>query len=120
MIEISSSQNIIGTKKITRQRLLTRSATSRWALPLILVFQALMAWLLLQNTAFRDESLYVYAGRQIWQAWLGGPPVTDPYSYYISGYPYVFPLIEGGLGSLGGLELARALSLVCILMLTAG
>ncbi|HEY0756624.1 MAG TPA: glycosyltransferase family 39 protein [Ktedonobacteraceae bacterium] len=119
MIGISSPQELTGARKITRKRVLTHAATSRWALPLILAFQTLVSWLLLQNTAFQDEALYVYAGRQIWQAWLGGPPVTDPYSYYISGYPYVFPLIGGGLDLLGGIELARAFSLLCMLIATA-
>jgi len=117
--EISSPQLSVETKKITRKRLLTNIAMSRWSLPLILTFQALLSWILLQNTDFQDEALYVYAGRQIWQQWLGGAPFLDHYSYYFSGYPYVYPIIGGGLDLLGGLELARSFSLVCMLIVTA-
>jgi 4-amino-4-deoxy-L-arabinose transferase-like glycosyltransferase len=118
MIGTSSSQELIGARNVTRRHLLTRVMASRWSLPLILAFQALTSWTLLQNTAFQDEALYIYAGRQIWQSWSGGPPLIDPYSYYFSGYPYVFPLIGGGLDMLGGLELVRAFSLICMLIVT--
>ena len=88
-------------------------------MPLILAFQAVISYLLLQNTAFQDEALYIYAGRQIVQHWLGGPPLFDNYSFYFSGYPYVYPIIGGALDMLGGLELARLFSLVCMLIVTA-
>ncbi len=119
MIEISLPQQSVKTKKITRKRLLTDMTMSRWSLPLILAFQALLSWTLLQNTAFQDEALYVYAGRQIWQHWLGGPPLLDNYSYYFSGYPYLYPIIGGALDMLGGLELARSFSTICMLIVTA-
>ena len=86
---------------------------------LILAFQGVVAWLLLQNTAFQDEALYIYAGRQILQAWLGGPPLLNDYSYFFSGNPYVFPLIAGALDMLGGLELVRLFSTICMLIVTA-
>jgi 4-amino-4-deoxy-L-arabinose transferase-like glycosyltransferase len=104
----------IGEHRSDRERWFTG-----WLLPLILAFQALLAWILLQNTAFQDEALYIYAGREIWQNWLGGPPVLEPYSYYFSGYPYVYPIIGGGLDMIGGLELVRAFSLICMLTVTA-
>ena len=69
MIEASLPQQSVETKKITRKRLLTVVTMSRWSLPLILAFQALLSWALLQNTAFQDEALYIYAGGQIWQHW---------------------------------------------------
>ncbi len=119
MVEISSLQQSVETKKITRKRLLTGITMSRWSLPLILAFQALLSWTLLQNTAFQDEALYIYAGRQIWQHWLGRLPLLDNYSEYFSGYPYVYPIIGGALDMLGGLELARFFSLVCMLIVTA-
>src|SRR5260370_27184330 len=102
-----------------RKAHLTEVTMSRWSLPLILAFQALLSWTLLQNTIFQDEALYVYAGRQIWQYWLGGQPLMESYSYYFSGYPYVYPIIGGALDMLGGLELARSFSLVCMLIVTA-
>src|SRR6266699_7042267 len=119
MIEATSPQQSAETKKITRKRLLTGVTLSRWSLPLILAFQALLSWTLLQNTAFQDEALYVYAGRQIWQHWLVGLPLLENYSYFFSGYPYVYPLIGGALDMVGGLELARSFSLACMLVTTA-
>ncbi|MFL5691195.1 MAG: hypothetical protein ACJ795_05260, partial [Ktedonobacteraceae bacterium] len=118
VIEISSPQQPVETKKITRKHLLTDLTMSRWSLPLLLTFQALLSLTLLQNTAFQDEALYIYAGRQIWQYWLGGPPLLDSYSYYFSGYPYVYPIIGGALDMLGGLDLVRLFSLVCMLIVT--
>ena len=119
MIETSLPQQSVETKKITRKRLLADVTMSRWSLPLILAFQALLSWTLLQNTAFQDEALYIYAGQQIWHDWLGGPPLLDNYSYYFSGNPYVFSIIGGPLDMLGGLELVRFFSLVCMLIVTA-
>lgn len=119
MIGISSPQQPVEVKTITRKHLLINVTMLCQPLPLILAIQALLSWILLQNTAFQDEALYVYAGRQIWQAWLGGPPLVDPYSYYFSGYPYVYPIIGGALDLLGGLELARLFSLICMLIATA-
>ncbi len=119
MIEISAPQQSAETKKIMRKAHLTEVTMSRWSLPLILTFQALLSWTLLQNTAFQDEALYVYAGRQIWQYWLGGPRLLESYSYYFSGYPYVYPIIAGALDMLGGLELVRSFSLACMLIVTA-
>src|SRR6266480_939016 len=84
VIEIFSPQQSAGTKKITRKRLLADITMSRWSLPLLLAFQALLSWTLLQNTAFQDEALYIYAGRQIWQHWLGRLPLLDNYSEYFS------------------------------------
>jgi len=118
VIKVSSSQQSVETKKITRKPLLANVTMSRWSLPLILAFQALFSWILLQNTAFQDEALYIYAGRQIWQHWLGGPPSLDHYSYYFSGYPYVYAIIGGGLDMVGGLILARSFSLACMLVVT--
>ncbi len=119
MIETSSPQQSVETKTITRKRQLTDLTMSRWSLPLILAFQALLSWILLKNTAFQDEALYVHAGEQIWQHWLNGLPLVDPYSYYFSGYPYVYPIIGGALDMVGGLELVRSFSLVCMLITTA-
>jgi len=118
VIETSSPQQSVKTKTITRKPQLTDLMMSRWLLPLILVFQALISWLLLQNTAFQDEALYVYAGGQVWRHWLSGLPLLDPYNYYFSGYLYVYPIIGGALDKVGGLELVRSFSLVCMLIVT--
>jgi 4-amino-4-deoxy-L-arabinose transferase-like glycosyltransferase len=84
----------------------------------VLVLQAAVSVAVLRNTAFQDEALYLYAGRQIIHHWNGGPVVYEPYASYFSGYPYVYPVIGGFLDMVGGLELARAFSLVCMLGVT--
>ena len=119
MIELSSKQPVAVTKKIILKRSLAATTLSRWSLPLILAFQAVLSWMLLQNTAFQDEGLYIYAGRQILQNWFWHQPLFDRYSFYFSGYPYVYPIIAGGLDMLGGLELVRSFSLICMLVVTA-
>jgi Dolichyl-phosphate-mannose-protein mannosyltransferase len=106
----------VQTKKITRKRLVTMS---RWSLPLILAFQALISWTLLHNTAFQDEALYLYAGRQLFRYWMGGPVPLDHYAFYFSGYPGVYPVLGGVLDMIGGLELARSFSLFCMLGVNA-
>ncbi len=44
----------------------------------ILALQVLPG-LSLHNTAFQDEALYLYAGRQVYDQMLGGPAVTGHY-----------------------------------------
>ncbi|MGH3188246.1 MAG: ArnT family glycosyltransferase [Streptosporangiaceae bacterium] len=91
--------------------------SGRWPIFLILALQALVSVTMLHNTAFQDEALYLYAGRQIIHHWNGGPVPPD-YTFYFSGYPYVYPVIGGFLDMIGGLELARSFSLACMLGVT--
>jgi len=93
--------------------------SARGSLTLVLAVQAVVSVGTLRNTAFQDEALYLYAGRQIVRHLLGGPAPLDHYAFYFSGYPFVYPLIGGYLDRIGGLELARAFSLVCMLGVTA-
>lgn len=90
-----------------------------WPLILVLGLQALVALTTLRNTAFQDEGLYLFAGRQILRHWTGGPAPLEQYAFYFSGYPYFYPVLGGLLDKLGGLELARAFSLGCMLGVTA-
>ena len=92
---------------------------ARWPIILILALQAAVSVATLRNTAFQDEALYLYAGRQIIHHWNGGPVIYDPYATYFSGYPYVYPVIGGFLDMIGGMELARSFSLACMLGVTA-
>jgi 4-amino-4-deoxy-L-arabinose transferase-like glycosyltransferase len=85
-----------------------------WA---ILALQT-VASLGLRNTAFQDEALYLYAGRQYFNFLRGGPPVTEPYGQYFAGLPYFYPLLAGIVDSVGGLEAARLLSLGFMLLVT--
>jgi 4-amino-4-deoxy-L-arabinose transferase-like glycosyltransferase len=118
-MQISSTPPLVATKKITLKRSLASIPLSRWSLPLILAFQAVLSWTLLQNTAFQDEGLYIYAGRQILQNWFWHQPLYDRYSYYFSGYPYVYPVIAGAIDMWGGLEATRLFSLLCMLIVTS-
>jgi 4-amino-4-deoxy-L-arabinose transferase-like glycosyltransferase len=99
-------------------RILAGVIPSSWALGLILALQAIIAVTTLRNTVFQDEGLYLYAGRQILRYWMGGPAPVEQYGFYFSGYPYVYPVIGGFLDKIGGLELARDFSLVCMLGVT--
>lgn len=92
---------------------------ARWPLALILAMQAVACLTTLHNTAFQDEGLYLYAGRQIIHHWLGGPAPLDHYAFYFSGYPAVYPVIGGFLDMISGLELARDFSLGCMLGVTS-
>lgn len=115
MSEVFLSRQTIKTKQITRKRRLAGVAMSRWSLPLILVSQALLSWILLRNTAFQDEALYLFAGREIISGWLGLPHFPVTWAYFLSGYAYFYPVIGGTLAMLGGVELARMFSLLCMM-----
>ena len=60
----------------------------------LLTLQA-FASLTLRNTAFQDEALYLYAGRQIVDWLRGGPAVTEAYATYFSGLPRLYPVLAG-------------------------
>ncbi len=99
-----------------------QARAARWTtyapLLLILALQVAEGALLLRNTAFQDESLYIYAGAQIWHSLMGGPPPPENYAQYFSGYPYEYPLLAGILNGLGGLELVRWFSTLCMVVVT--
>ena len=89
-------------------------------LMILLTFQSVVSLGLLHNTAFQDEALYLYAGRQLFNYWLkGGAAPTEAYEQFFSGHPLGYPLVAGGLDELFGLEGVRLLSLVCMLGVTA-
>lgn len=118
-LETLTRTESINTKKVVRRTVSAKFDASRWSLPAVLCLQALLSVLTLRNTASQDEALYLFAGRQILHSWLGGPPVIDqPYTQYFSGFPYFYPIIGGALDWLGGLELARVFSLLCMMSVT--
>ena len=96
--------------------------SSRWEawtpLTAILVLQGVVTVALARNTAFQDEANYLYAGRQTFEAWLGAPLVLQPWASYLSGYPYVYPLLAGILDMQFGLEAVRLLSLAWMMLAT--
>ena len=116
---VTSSIQKSAIKYITRKQVKASVIPSFWPLTLILAMQAIISVATLHNTAFQDEALYLYAGRQIFRYWMGGPVPLDHYAYYFSGYPGVYPVIGGVLDMIGGLELARSFSLFCMMGVNA-
>jgi hypothetical protein len=84
-----------------------------WTVPLA-VQMALSARLIWSNTAFSNEALYLYAGHQELQSHLN----TLGYETYFSGAPLLYPVLGAFADSIGGLALARIVSLVFMLAAT--
>jgi 4-amino-4-deoxy-L-arabinose transferase-like glycosyltransferase len=86
------------------------------ALPLlvILLAQAIvsgrLAWV---NSVFGDEATYLTQGRVEWQHWLSGG--LAPSGWTDSGAPQVYPPIGAAVAALGGVTLARLLSVALML-----
>lgn len=95
-----------------------RTLVSRLSLLAILCLQAALS-LRLHNTAFEDEALYLYVGRLEIAHLLHGAPLPGSYAAYFSGGPVLYPVFAAALNAAGGLALARALSLVEMLAITA-
>jgi len=111
---IETSLHKVAAKEITREHSTFKGPISRFSLPLILIFQVVISLIVLRNSAFQDEALYLFAGRQIINGWLGLPHFPIPWAYFLSGYAYLYPVIGGTLDKLGGVELARMFSLLCM------
>jgi Dolichyl-phosphate-mannose-protein mannosyltransferase len=95
-----------------------RTWVSRAALAAILCVQAVLS-LRLQNTAYGDEALYLYAGH-LEIAHLGhGAALQGNYASYFPGVPVLYPVLAAAADSIGGLAAARALSLLAMLVTTA-
>jgi hypothetical protein len=88
----------------------------RW-LAVILIFQCGFSVLALRNSVSQDEALYLTAGKQIVNHIFGGM-ASESYAPRLSGLPYLYPPIAGVLDLVGGLELARGFSLLCMLCTT--
>lgn len=84
----------------------------------ILAAQAALT-LVLRNSAFQDESLYLYAGHRQLALWLHGAPTYDDYATYFSGAPFFYPVLGALVDRVGGLAAARAVSLLLMLGATA-
>jgi Dolichyl-phosphate-mannose-protein mannosyltransferase len=83
----------------------------------ILGVQAAMS-LRLQNAAFEDEALYLSAGRMELAHMLHGAALQGGYASYFPGAPVLYPVLAAALNTVGGLALARALSLAEMLAVT--
>lgn len=93
----------------------------RPGLVIVLAVQAALS-LQLNNTAFQDEALYIYAGQQQIDHLLHGGVLYDTFLQsifsYFSGFPLFYPPIAGVLNNVGGLALVRLFSLACLLATT--
>jgi hypothetical protein len=91
---------------------------SPWPLPVILFVQAVLsARLFWANTAFQDESLYLWAGHLELARLMHGSAVP-PFQTYFSGSPAIYPPLAALADSVGGLAGARLLSLTFMLTAT--
>ena len=95
-----------------------RTRLSKFVLLGILSLQAILS-LRLHNTAFEDEALYLYAGRMELEHLLHGAALQASYASYFSGAPVLYPVLAAVLNNIGGLALARGLSLAEMLSTTA-
>ncbi len=108
------------TRQPSRASLRRRSRVQRpaWVgravLAGILAVQTLLT-LRLQNTAFDDEALYLYAGHLQLDAIAKGGPLRAEFTDYFSGSPLLYPPAAAALDSAFGLSGARALSLALML-----
>lgn len=84
----------------------------------ILAAQAALT-LVLRNSAFQDEALYLYAGHRQLALWLHGAPTYDDYATYFSGAPFFYPVLGALVDRVGGLAAARTVSLLLMLGATA-
>ena len=95
-----------------------RTWVSRAVLLGILIVQAVSSFQL-QNTAFEDEALYLYAGHLQLDRLHDGHPVAPELTRYFSGSPMLYPTLAAAVDSAFGLAGPRALSLVLMLGATA-
>lgn len=82
----------------------------------VLVLQVALA-LRVNGPISTDESLYLVAGHRLLDNMLTGAPVQD-YGTWFSGVPGLYPVVGGAIDQLGGIALARAFGLVCMLWTT--
>jgi hypothetical protein len=94
-----------------------RTWVSRSVLGGLLCVQAILS-LRLQNTAFGDEALYLYAGHMETAHLLHGVALQGTYATYFPGIPVLYPVLAAAANSIGGLAAARAVSLLAMLITT--
>jgi hypothetical protein len=94
-----------------------RKWISRAVLLAILMMQAVLS-LRLHNAAFEDEAQYLYAGRLEILHLFDHQPLPLNFASYFSGSPVLYPVAGAWMDSVGGLAMARALSLVEMLATT--
>ncbi|GAA3817902.1 DUF3824 domain-containing protein [Streptomyces coacervatus] len=95
-----------------------RARVSRLVLLALLLMQTALS-LRLQNTAFEDEALYLFAGHAELGHLLHGTKLYGGFESYFSGAPVLYPVLAAAVDSVFGLAGARALSLACMLGCTS-
>ncbi|MFF0159748.1 glycosyltransferase family 39 protein [Streptomyces sp. NPDC005263] len=95
-----------------------RMWVSRLVLLGLLLVQTALS-LRLQNTAFEDEALYLFAGHAELGHLLHGTKLYGGFESYFSGAPVLYPVLAAAADSVFGLAGARALSLACMLGCTS-
>jgi hypothetical protein len=83
----------------------------------VLLLQAVVS-LRLSNSAFQDEALYLYHGHWMIDSWLHGADLDSNPSAWFTGAPQLYPVLAALLDGVGGLELARLFSTLCMLSAT--
>jgi hypothetical protein len=107
-----------GAQELSSMRPLEGLLASRWALPAVLVIQALMSIRLMwANTAFQDEAAWLWAGHLEIDHVLHHVPIVA-YAAWFSGSPVIYPLVGAIANNVGGLAAARLLSLIFMLVST--
>lgn len=91
-----------------------RTWISRGVLLALLIVQSVLT-LRLQNSAFEDEALYLYAGHAEIAQIFHGAPDYGGFSSYFSGAPTLYPVLAAGVDHLWGLTGVRAMSLLFML-----
>src|SRR5262245_5828405 len=104
-----------GRGPVARLRSWGARVAGAWPLLAVLAVQAALSLRLLHaDTAFQDEAAYLWAGHLQWAHWLHGTSIP-PFPYYFSGAPVIYPPLGALADGIGGLAVARALSLVFML-----
>jgi hypothetical protein len=117
-IHARTSRPVPRRQGIVRRRLIWFTAGRR-PLAAVLVVQAILSLRLVwSNTAFADESLYLWAGRLEIEHLLYGTTIPE-FPTFFSGAPVIYPIIGAIAASYGGLTLARILSMLFMLAATA-
>jgi 4-amino-4-deoxy-L-arabinose transferase-like glycosyltransferase len=80
----------------------------------VLLLQVVLA-LRINGPISTDESLYLMAGHQLIDNMLFDSPVQD-YGTWFSGVPGLYPVVGGSVDLLGGIVAARALGMLCMLV----
>jgi 4-amino-4-deoxy-L-arabinose transferase-like glycosyltransferase len=101
---------VLSSGQHARPSPLQRSAP--W-LALIAILQVALAWRPgLERAPFQDEGLYVFMGHRMLDHLLHGVTVTEHPGSYFSGAPGLYPVLAALADDVGGLQGARALSLL--------